>query len=259
MRRRLPLLTSRAASNEGIFVTKTSDLALVKRFDTKFPRRATFGHVGTKPGKLRGLELAQQQQLKELDHDYPAEVRPNSGRWRPRPRFPRAPHRGLGRARPRHGWSGTAFLVRRQDDALQRPARRSRLRSWLAWAWGCRHARQEARRDGDRDRHPRQSARCVARFHRRAAGHGEAAIRTQRLDFRQRRQGAVRACATSRRQRDRPRQERPRFVEGGRCAAHQAHTRAAHQGDRAPSPVPRESPLWAATRLPPVTRSWRQT
>jgi len=69
MRQRLPLLTSRPASNEGIFVTKTSELALVKQFDTKFLRRATFGHVGTKPGKLRGLELAQQQQLKELDHD----------------------------------------------------------------------------------------------------------------------------------------------------------------------------------------------
>ena len=90
-------------------------------------------------------------------------------------------------------------------------------------------------------------------------GHGEAAIRSQRVDFSQRRQGAVRACATSRRQRDRPRQERPRFVEGGRCPAHQAHTRAAHQGGRARGPVPRASPLWAATRLPPVPRSWRQT
>ena len=42
-------------------MTKTSELALVKQFDTQFLRQATFGHVGTKPGKLLGLELAQQQ------------------------------------------------------------------------------------------------------------------------------------------------------------------------------------------------------
>src|SRR4029078_1241272 len=111
MRRRLPLLTSRPASNEGIFVTKTSELALVKQFDTQFLRQATFGHVGTKPGKLLGLELAQQQQLKELDHDYPAEVRPNSGRWRARPRLTRPPHLGLVRRAPRPECSGSALIV----------------------------------------------------------------------------------------------------------------------------------------------------
>ena len=63
---------------------------------------------------------------------------------RARPRLTRAAHLRLGRAGPRHG-SGTAFLVRRQDDALQRPACRSRLRARLAWAPGCRHARQETR------------------------------------------------------------------------------------------------------------------
>ena len=181
----------------------------------------------------------------------PAEVRPDPGRWRARPRVTRAAHLGLGRARPRHGrpgphsWYGGKMM--RCNAQHAGPG--------FGHGWhgrrGSRHARQEARRDGDRDRHPRQSARCLARFHRRAAGHGEAAIRTQRLDFSQRRQGAVRACATSRRQRDRPRQERPRFVEGGRCPAHQAHAQSS--SPRWPSSRRGSARIapWAATRFRP--------
>jgi hypothetical protein len=62
-----PLLTSRPALNEPIFVTKTSGWAPLKRFDTKLLRRATFGHAGTKPRKLHRLDCAEQQLLKELD------------------------------------------------------------------------------------------------------------------------------------------------------------------------------------------------
>ena len=87
------------------------------------------------------------------------------------------PGRGMGGPGP-HSWGPCRMML------LQRPARPG---SGFGPDWhgrgGAGHARQEARRDGDRDRHPRQSARCVARFHRRAAGHGEAAIRTQRLGF----------------------------------------------------------------------------
>ena len=164
------VLTSRAGVQRAHFCDENQRLGAGEAmFRHKIPARGQYSDTTRPSGaNFAALKISAQQQFKDAimntprssSHSWSLASSVSASRCSPRP----------GASRPAASRPG-GFLARRQDgcNATPSPGPGGMHQTGIGGAAPDDVAKR-LERDGDRDRHPRQSARCVARFHRRAAG-----------------------------------------------------------------------------------------